>query len=209
MSGEGGSLAPQNGDNVTNLQLCCIWSRVDRTGYGQTVTQGYMKNTNQLLNAAGLRSTKARGLVLETLNKANRPLSHQEIAAEPEIGGMDRVTLYRTLTTLNKAGLLHRVQGIDGVWRFRGHRSRSGKCGGDHIHFLCLECGQMSCLPEQPLPWVKEPDGAEVFGKQLVVYGRCAACNKQEEPADVGQSSDSEAAEPNAANRARFPGRSS
>ena len=110
------------------------------------------------------------------LNQVDRPLSHQEIASNPETRRLDRVTLYRTLTTLQKAGLLHRVQGIDGVWRFRGHRAHSGKCGGNHIHFLCLECSRMTCLPEQPLPWVKEPVGAEVFGKQPVVYGRCGEC---------------------------------
>lgn len=142
-----------------------------------------MNTTAQLLIAAGLRHTKARSLVLEMLNSVDRPLSHQEIAAEPEIGRLDRVTLYRTLTTLQQAGLLHRVQGVDGVWRFRGHRTRSGKCGGDHIHFLCVDCGRMSCLPEQSLPWVKEPDGAEVFGKQLVVYGRCAECKSREDAA--------------------------
>lgn len=124
--------------------------------------------------------------MLELLNQADRPLSHHEIGGTPETRRLDRVTLYRTLTTLQKAGLLHRVQGIDGVWRFRGHHAHSGKCGGNHIHFLCLECNQMSCLPEQPLPWVKEPAGAEVFSKQLVVYGRCAACRSRE----TGESAD-------------------
>ena len=114
--------------------------------------------------------------MLQLLNETDRPLSHQEIASHEGPRTLDRVTLYRTLTTLQRAGLLHRVQGIDGVWRFGGHQAHSAKCGGNHIHFLCLECSRMSCLPEQPLPWVKEPSGAEVFGKQLVVYGRCAQC---------------------------------
>jgi Fur family ferric uptake transcriptional regulator len=133
-------------------------------------------STAQLLQSAGLRRTRARKLILEMLNQVDRPLSHQEITSNPETRRLDRVTLYRTLTTLQKVGLLHRVKGIDGVWRFRGHRAHSDKCGGNHIHFLCLECSQMSCLPGQPLPWIKEPAGAKVFGKQLVVYGRCAQC---------------------------------
>jgi Fur family transcriptional regulator, ferric uptake regulator len=138
----------------------------------------------QLLQAAGLRKTKAREVVLQVLNETNRPLSHQEIASHSETRSLDRVTLYRTLTTLQKAGLLHRIQGIDGTWRFRGHGAHANKCGGDHLHFLCLECNQMSCLPEQPLPWVKEPAGAEVFGKQLVVYGRCAQCAQRKSGAN-------------------------
>jgi Fur family ferric uptake transcriptional regulator/Fur family zinc uptake transcriptional regulator len=133
--------------------------------------------TVQHLHENGLRKTKARNCVLQVLGKAERPLSHQEIAAQPETRSLDRVTLYRTLTTLRKARLIHRVHGIDGVWRYRGQQCRSGKCGGDHIHFLCIECNQMSCLPEQSLPWVREPEGAEILGKQLLVYGRCARCN--------------------------------
>ncbi len=139
---------------------------------------------SQLLHSAGLRNTKARKIVLQVLSRADRPLSHQEIAGHPETGSLERVTLYRTLTTLRKAGLLHRVRGIDGVWRFRSHHANSGKCGGNHIHFMCLECNEMSCLPEQPLPWVKEPEGAEIFGKQLVVYGRCARCKSADEEED-------------------------
>ena len=131
-----------------------------------------------LLEKSGLRKTKARIAVLKVLGATDRPLSHQEIAARKETGFLDRVTLYRTLSTLEQAGLLHRVQGLDGVWRFSGHRTRPGECGGNHIHFLCVDCNRMSCLPEQPLPWLEGPAGAEILGKQLVVYGRCARCVK-------------------------------
>jgi Fur family ferric uptake transcriptional regulator/Fur family zinc uptake transcriptional regulator len=116
--------------------------------------------------------------VLELLARADRPLSHQEITSDPQVRSLNRVTLYRTLSALQKAGLLHRVKGVDGVWRFCGNRERAGRCAGNHVHFLCLACNQMSCLPEQPLPWIDPPEGAEVFGKQLVVYGRCAACSE-------------------------------
>ena len=132
--------------------------------------------TAQRLRDAGLRRTQARQVVLDLLAKVPRPLSHQEIARRKAVRELDRVTLYRTLTTLQEAGLIHRIQGVDGVWRFGAHRAEAGRCGGDHIHFLCLDCNRMTCLPEQPLPWVQAPDGAEIAGKQLLVYGRCAAC---------------------------------
>ena len=141
--------------------------------------------SGQLLRAAGLRKTAAREIVLQVLSESERPLSHQEVADRDETRVLDRVTLYRTLTTLQKAGLLHRVQGVDGIWRFRGHQTRSGKCGGNHIHFFCLECSRMSCLQEQPLPWIQEPKGAEIFGKQLVVYGRCARCKARDKRQEI------------------------
>lgn len=133
-------------------------------------------SVSELLRSAGLRSTRARRIVLEILNQVDRPLSHQEITSNPKTYPLDKVTLYRTLSRLQDAGLLHRVQGVDGVWRFRGHAVHHRACGGNHIHFLCLTCNQMCCLPEQPLPWIEKPAGAEIFGKQLVVYGKCARC---------------------------------
>lgn len=137
-------------------------------------------SAGQKLRAVGLRRTHARQIVLDVLCSAGRPLSHQEIAGQPETGFLDRVTLYRTLTTLQKVGLLHRVQGVDGIWRFGADRRGAAKCPGNHIHFLCVECNQMSCLPEQPLPWITAPEGAQIHGKQLVVYGLCPECAAQE-----------------------------
>jgi Fur family ferric uptake transcriptional regulator/Fur family zinc uptake transcriptional regulator len=49
-------------------------------------------------------------------------------------------------------------------------------CPGNHPHFLCRVCGRMSCLSEQTLPRVEVPEGAEVEGKQLLVFGVCAEC---------------------------------
>lgn len=144
-------------------------------------------STADILQAAGLKSTRARRMVLNALNRVDRPLSHQELTSNPEIRVLDRVTLYRTLTSLQTVGLVHRVQGIDGVWRFRGHRVQSGECAGNHIHFFCLDCNRMSCLPEQPLPWIREPEGAEIIGKQLLVYGRCAECGKKRGASDLDE----------------------
>jgi Fur family ferric uptake transcriptional regulator/Fur family zinc uptake transcriptional regulator len=129
-----------------------------------------------LLHAVGLRRTKAREVVLSLLQSAHRPLTHQEVAASPTAASVDRVTLYRTLAALQRAGLLHRVQGTDGAWRFCLHSGDAAGCPGNHAHFLCLECGGMTCLTDQPLPWIAVPDGVRVLGKQLVVHGICAGC---------------------------------
>ncbi len=136
--------------------------------------------TYQILRKAGLRRTKAREAVLNLLLEAMRPLSHQEIAIQPEVDRLDRVTLYRTLTTLQKARLAHRVQGVDGIWRFSAHGIDHAGCPGNHPHFLCLHCSKMTCLTEQALPWISVQEGAEVKGKQFVVYGLCPACASKE-----------------------------
>jgi len=137
-----------------------------------------MKTSTQLLKKNGLKRTAAREAIMQLLADAGQPLSHLDIVQKGKGEAyLDRVTVYRTLETLQKKGLLHRIQGTDGIWRFCMHRSESsGKCAGNHIHFLCSQCGQMSCLPEQPLPWVEAPAGALIQSKQLVVHGHCASC---------------------------------
>jgi Fur family ferric uptake transcriptional regulator len=133
--------------------------------------------TTEVLKGARLRKTRAREHVLELLNKAHRPLSHQEIVDHNNSKKLDRVTVYRTLQALQRARLLHRVQGVDGILRFGLHSSNEeSECGGNHVHFLCSKCSRMACLPEQPLPWVAAPKGATIEGKQLIVYGLCGTC---------------------------------
>ncbi len=137
-----------------------------------------MNTTTLLLKKSGLRRTAAREAILQLLTNAGRPLSHQDIfKRQKRAGSFDRVTLYRTLETLQGAGLLHRIQGTDGTWRFCRHNYGSqDKCAGNHIHFLCSKCDRMFCLPEQRLPWISPPAGATIHSKQLVVHGHCAAC---------------------------------
>lgn len=131
----------------------------------------------ELLRSAGLRRTPTRLSVLARLESLARPCSHAELLALPDLSGLDDITLYRTLNTLVEAGLVHRIHGIDGVWRYSTQpRSRPG-CPGNHAHFLCSSCGTMQCLLDQPMPRVDLPEGTEVQGRHFLVYGRCATCS--------------------------------
>jgi len=131
------------------------------------------------LRRAGMRTTSARKSVMEALAKEQRPLSHTEIAGLVGEATLDRVTLYRTLDALLDAKLVHRVQGLDGISRYRLHSPGDESCPGGHAHFLCGRCGRMSCLADQRMPRVRVPRGTLVEGKQLVVYGVCRSCRAE------------------------------
>jgi Fur family ferric uptake transcriptional regulator len=133
-------------------------------------------DSSEALRAAGLRRTPARLAVLDALRDAQAPLRHAALRAQPPLAALDEVTLYRTLTTLEGAGLLHRVQGLDGAWRYAPNRAPGAGCPGNHAHFLCATCGAMCCLVEQPMPRIQVPAGASVSGRSLLAWGRCAAC---------------------------------
>ncbi|MDO4561195.1 MAG: Fur family transcriptional regulator [bacterium] len=135
-------------------------------------------NIEKILSGAGLRTTRQRRVILELLFRQGSPMSHSEILSMID-DHLDRVTLYRTLETLKNSGIVHQVQGIDGVWRFCAHEQDTDGCPGDHPHFLCLSCGRMFCLPDQKMPRVNVPEGMQVEGKQFVVYGTCPGCAVQ------------------------------
>ena len=136
--------------------------------------------TEKILSAAGLRTTKQRKKILELLIENASPLTHAEILSMLE-EPLDRVTLYRTLQTLQSSNIVHQVQGLDGAWRFCAHDMENEGCPGGHPHFLCLQCGKMFCLSDQKIPRVEVPEGMTVEGKQLVIYGSCSECAPQKD----------------------------
>ena len=131
------------------------------------------------LRAAGLRATAARVTVLRALTGRATASSHPELTAALADDGWDRATLYRNLVDLTEAGLLRRVDLGDHVWRYElavGPASAHGEA--EHPHFLCTECGDVSCLPELvlPVPDGKVP-GAVRRGKVTIqLRGRCDRC---------------------------------
>lgn len=135
-----------------------------------------MNITDKIKNT-GLRCTKVREEVLGLLIEVAHPISHADIFSRKKFTDFDRVTIYRTLDAFFKVGLIHQIKGSDGISRFGVNFNHSkNKCSGNHIHFLCSFCNQMTCLSEQPLPWIDVPKGSEIYSKQLVVYGKCSKC---------------------------------
>lgn len=104
----------------------------------------------RLLRARGLKATPTRLLVLAGLDRAAEPLSAQAILEKASSARpTDRVTVYRTLESLYKAGLVERARGGSGrAWLYHliaapGHNN--------HPHFHCSGCGSLECLPPETI----------------------------------------------------------
>ncbi len=100
-----------------------------------------------LLREAGLRVTEPRIKVLEHLRVQKAPVSHADLCRSLESAGIDRATLYRNLMDLAQVGIVTRTDLGDHVWRFELKR-REGNHVASHPHFVCSECGTVSCLPD-------------------------------------------------------------
>ena len=125
---------------------------------------------------AGLRATPARIATLKLLLGATAPLTHAEVAEELSDSGVDKTTVFRNLNDLASAGLLRRTELGDHVWRFE-LISQNEHESGAHPHFICVDCGVVSCMDD-----VKLTAGSvrisEQFGKvtEILLRGHCNQC---------------------------------
>jgi Fur family ferric uptake transcriptional regulator len=136
-----------------------------------------VEQARSALRAKGLRSTTSRVAVLQAVAAAGKPVSHADIAQQLVPQGYDKSTLYRCLVELAEAGLLARLDAGDHAWRFelRGKEH----AGGEHPHFVCVECGKVTCLPEVevkivPAKGQKNSPVGEVT--EVFLRGHCKEC---------------------------------
>ena len=112
-------------------------------------------NATDILKRKGLKKSAQRIRVINILKDKGMPMAEDEIkVAMGEI--YDRVTFYRTMQALEKAGVVHRIL-IDNnksEYAFNvedGHHS--------HVHFLCTKCGAVSCLKDIMVADYRLPEG--------------------------------------------------
>lgn len=86
-------------------------------------------------------------------------------------------TVYRTLATLENAGLLRRVDPIHAKGRFDADLR-------PHHHFICKTCGKIEDIPPQESESVRTPPGASLLGSvesvHLQVSGTCNTCKEEQ-----------------------------
>lgn len=130
------------------------------------------------LRGAGLRTTLARLAVLEQLDEAAAPLSHAELADAMASEGFDRATIYRNLIDLTEAGLVSRTELGDHLWRFESRRD-GREHAAQHPHFVCVDCGEVSCLADIDVAISPSPGSKRsVIGEltEVLLKGRCGRC---------------------------------
>jgi Fur family transcriptional regulator, ferric uptake regulator len=133
------------------------------------------------IRKAGLRSTGARVAVLRLMERATRPLTHQEVSSQLEGAGFDHATIFRNLNDLTDVGLLSRGDLGDHVWRFEFRRGGVDH-KGQHPHFICTSCGEVECLPDRVVsvqPTAHTPRALKRKGVIVQIQGRCDSCERQ------------------------------
>ncbi len=135
-----------------------------------------LDSLKQAIRDAGLRATPARIATLQLLRQSSSPLTHAVVAEHLAPSGVDKATAFRNLNDMADAGLLRRTEVGDHVWRFEAIGEASSHDEA-HPHFLCVDCGTVSCLDEVKLTAGSERASQRV-GKvtEILLRGRCNDC---------------------------------
>lgn len=123
-----------------------------------------------------VQPTAMRILVMEFLLQQPAAVSLTDI--ENGFEQSDRVTLYRTLKTFEKKGIVHAIQ--------EGNITKYALCPDGctatehldtHLHFHCTECKRTFCLHSVKLPALSIPASYDLTEVSLVAKGVCESCN--------------------------------
>ncbi len=130
----------------------------------------------EMLEASKLYCTKGRMAILGVLIDSARPLKQDEIATQVSRTGINRVTIYRTLSALLEAGLVHRAYLQKRAWHFElADRCTKTQC---HPHFTCTMCGATHCLTKMRLPAIHgSHEGFFIQRQQVRFEGLCPKCS--------------------------------
>ena len=132
-----------------------------------------------VLASRGVRLTHQRRTILSVVETAKQHLDAAQILrhAQKLDPGIDRVTVYRTLSLLKRHGLIDELDlmHMQGEKHFYERRPQR-----DHIHMACLRCGKItefvSDMFERLKLQVEKDCRFRVLVSRLEIGGYCAAC---------------------------------
>ncbi len=131
----------------------------------------------QSLENAGIRVTANRLLIWRKVRHGFSG-AFSLASLEEALPTLDRSTIFRTLTLLSEAHLLHDIDDGSGSQKYCVcHHDDTRQCLG-HVHLTCRICHRTFCLTNIHIPQVTLPEGFEAEETEYVVKGICAECAK-------------------------------
>ncbi len=138
----------------------------------------------ELLRTHNLKVTRMRLYTLRVLLASRTAMSHAEISEKLGPDDVDKVTLYRTLSTFVEKGLAHRVATEDRNWLYAIYSSDSDSHAAhehehDHAHFVCDSCEKIYCFPVDSSSLSISNDkmmGFQIKEKEIRLHGQCPVC---------------------------------
>jgi Fur family ferric uptake transcriptional regulator len=120
------------------------------------------------------RNTPTKQAVLALLTEPGKAMSQDTIEERITIK-INRATIYRILNQFYEDGILCRAITDNGKQYFALRRKREDNTSSEfHLHFHCLKCNQVECLPTTADFLV--PEGYALQHANFVLSGICQEC---------------------------------
>ncbi|MBC9794419.1 Fur family transcriptional regulator [Sinomicrobium weinanense] len=124
----------------------------------------------------GVRATPVRILTLEQFYKDANAKSLVEL--QILLDTVDKATIYRTLKTFEKHGILHAID-TDGdavKYALCSPLCRAEEHRHTHPHFVCEKCGITHCLDKTRVSLDNLPSDHSIDNIAVIVKGLCPSC---------------------------------
>lgn len=132
-------------------------------------------NSEQKLQSKGIIPTAMRLLVLDYFGRHQGAVTLLEL--EKHFHWADRTTLFRTLKTFEKKGLLHSiVEGMSTKYFICEEQCDENHHHDKHLHFHCLQCKETVCLTEVNFSEVQLPSDMKFETFRFLAEGYCSKC---------------------------------
>ena len=137
-----------------------------------------MSQIDSIFREKELRNTPVRRRLLEIFNNSQHALSHSEIESITQ-SAFDRVTIYRTLNTFVKKGIIHEIIDDENrtIYSLCSLECSSDAHHDDHVHFKCESCDHTFCINNVHLPNLELPEAYQMKSVNILVSGLCANCS--------------------------------
>ncbi len=133
---------------------------------------------SDILEHHQVKKTTPRLALIQALQEGAGPLSETEI--KEYMGELyDRVTFYRSVQTLSRAGIIHRIVADNVMVKYALNNCENGHHHQvDHAHFYCHKCHNLYCLKSIRVQSLNLPAGFVDDEHDLVIRGKCKYCNE-------------------------------
>jgi len=137
----------------------------------------YNVEVTSLLNLKKIQVTAIRILVLQFFLQKHNAISLHDL--EEKLHFSDRTTLYRTLKTFTKKGLIHQINDgtISAKYALCNTTCNSQKHTDIHPHFYCEKCKETTCINSINIPKVQLKKSFKIHSTELIIKGFCNVCN--------------------------------
>lgn len=121
----------------------------------------------------GQKMTPHRKVILQYLEKNEGLFSTSQVVEK--FKNIDRASVYRTFTLLQKLDIIHSIGEFDGEQYFELHE----KEGKHHHHILCTHCKKSKCIDCEVKTWTVS--GFKNQHHSFLVTGLCIPCTRKME----------------------------